>query len=77
MNEGQEKFLNFILERAQEDKVEKARSLLADHFRKQAEDSYTKDDISQFASQIIPLLKPEKAEEVQSVMKQFAQKFEH
>lgn len=77
MNQGQEKFLSFILERVQEDKVEEARALLADNFRKQAEGTFTKEDISQFAPKIVSLLKPEKVDEVQTVMKQFAQNMGH
>lgn len=73
MNQGQEKFLNFILERVQEGKVEEARVLLQDNFRKQSEGTFSKEDASQFAIKIVSLLKPEKIEEVQSVMKQFAQ----
>lgn len=73
MNQGQEKFLNFILERVQDDKVEEAKVLLVDNFRKQAEGTFAKEDISQFAFKIVSLLKPENVEEVQSVMKQFAQ----
>ena len=73
MNQGQEKFLSYILERVQEDKVEEARALLSDNFRKQAEGTFTKQDVSQFIPKIISLLKPERVEEVQAVMKQFAQ----
>lgn len=73
MNQGQEKFLNFILERVQDDKVEEAKVLLIDNFRKQAEGAFAKEDISQFALKIVSLLRPENVEEVQSVMKQFAQ----
>ncbi len=73
MNQGQEKFYNFILERVQDDKVEEAKELLKDNFRKQAEGTFSKKDISQFASKIASLLKPEKIEEVQMVMKQFTQ----
>lgn len=47
--------------------------LLVDNFRKQAEGTFAKEDISQFVLEIVSLLKPENVEEVQSVMKQFAQ----
>lgn len=73
MNQGQQNFLNFILERTQEDKVEEARTLLAENFRKQAEGTFTQADIAQFAPKIISLLKPEKVDEVQAIMKQFSQ----
>lgn len=77
MNQGQEKFLDFILERVEEDKVEEAKALLADNFKKQAEGKFTHDDIAQFIPKMAMLLKPDKIEEVQIVMKQFAENFSH
>ncbi|ACA54203.1 hypothetical protein FDC45_07660 [Clostridium botulinum] len=77
MNQGQEKFLGFILERVEEDKVEEAKALLADSFKKQAEGKFTHDDITQFIPKMAMLLKPDKIEEVQTVMKQFAENFSH
>jgi DNA-directed RNA polymerase subunit F len=77
MNQGQEKFLGFILERVQEDKVEEARELLADNFKKQAEGTFTQEDAVKFMPKMISLLKPEKVSEVQEVMKQFAQNMKH
>lgn len=77
MNEGQERFLGYILERVQEDKIEEAKTLLADNFKKQAEGTFTAEDVKQSAVKIIALLKPEKVEEVQAVMKQFAQNAGH
>ncbi|MDH3013983.1 hypothetical protein [Gordonia alkanivorans] len=77
MNQGQEKFLGFILERVEEDKIEEAKALLADNFKKQAEGKFTHDDITQFIPKMAMLLKPDKIEEVQTVMKQFAENFSH
>ncbi|HDK7139051.1 TPA: hypothetical protein PTV42_002117 [Clostridium botulinum] len=77
MNQGQEKFLGFILERVEEDKVEEAKALLADNFKKQAEGNFTHDDITQFIPKMAMLLKPDKIEEVQTVMKQFAENFSY
>lgn len=77
MNQGQEKFLGFILERVKEDKVEEAKALLADNFKKQSEGNFTQDDIVQFIPKMITLLKPDKVEEVQAIMKQFAQNSGH
>lgn len=77
MNQGQEQFLGFILERVQEDKVNEAKVLLTDNFRKQAEGNFTQEDVLQFIPKMISLLKPEKVEEVQAVMKQFAQNMGH
>jgi hypothetical protein len=75
MNPGQEQFYNFILERVKEDKAEEAKELLNDNFKKQAEGSFTHEDIMNFIPRISDLLKPDKAGEVQAVMKEFAANF--
>jgi hypothetical protein len=77
MNKGQEKFLGYILERVQEDKIEEARALLTDNFRKQDEGTFTYEDAVQLIPKMISLLKPEKVEEVQAVVKQFSQNMGH
>ncbi len=77
MNQGQEKFLGYILERVKEDKYEEAKALLEENFKKQAEGNFTQEDISQFIPKIIALLKVDKIEEVQAVMKQFSQNQGH
>jgi hypothetical protein len=76
MEQGQEKFLSFILERIKEDKIDEAKALLADNFKKQAEGNFTQDDIAKTIPKMLALLKPEKVEEVQAIMKQFAQDFQ-
>ncbi|WP_088226686.1 hypothetical protein [Desulfosporosinus sp. FKB] len=75
MNNGQEQFLSFILERVQTEKVEEAKVLLAENFKRLAEGNLTQDDIMQFIPKMIALLKPEKLEEVQTVAMQFAENF--
>ena len=77
MNAAQEKFLNFILERVKEDKAEEVKELLADNFKKQEEGKFTVDDATKFIPKMISLLKPDKAQEVQAVMKQFAENIAH
>lgn len=72
MNQGQEKFLGFILDRVQENKVDEAKALLAESFNKQSEGSFSHEYIMQFIPKMISLLKPEKIEEVKSIMEQFA-----
>ncbi|WP_291652761.1 hypothetical protein [Clostridium sp.] len=73
MNQGQEKFLGFILERVQEDKVDEAKELLAESFKKQSEGTFSHEYIMEFIPKMITLLKPENVEEVKSIMQQFAQ----
>lgn len=77
MNQEQEQFLSFILERVKDDKVEEAKVLLVENFKKLTEGSFTQDDIVQFLPKMIALLKPEKLEEVQTVVMQFAENFSH
>jgi hypothetical protein len=75
MNQGQERFLGFILERVKVENREEAQELLVDNFKKQAEGNFSKDDIQQFIPKITALLKPDKVEEVLSVMKEFSGSF--
>ncbi|MED1559726.1 hypothetical protein [Bacillus paramycoides] len=70
--QGQEMFLNFILQRVQEDKQNEAKAILTENFKKQDEGAFSKEDIEQFIPKMISLLKPEKLEEVKAVVKQFS-----
>jgi predicted RND superfamily exporter protein len=72
MNQGQERFYLYILERVKEDKLEEAKALLAENFKKQEEGSFSQDDIISFVPKIVGMLKPDKIEEVQAVMKDFS-----
>lgn len=72
MNQGQEKFFNFILDRVKEDKVEEAKALLTDSFKKQSEGTFTQEDASNFMTEMTYLLKPEHIEEVQAITKNFS-----
>ena len=63
MHQGQENFLGFILERVQEGKVDEAKSLLAESFKKQSEGTFSHEYIIEFIPKMIALLKPEKVEE--------------
>ena len=72
MNQGQEKFLLFILERVKEDKVEEAKALLHESFNKQDEGTFTPKELSSFMDKMTNLLRPEHIEEVQSIMKNFS-----
>lgn len=74
MNHGQEKFQKFILERVKVDQAKEALELLAEHFKKQDEGTLNHEDVQQFIPKITSMLKPEYVEEVQAIMKQFAQK---
>lgn len=71
MNEGQENFFHFILERVQEDKQSEAKALLAESFQKQADKTFDGDYMSSFIPRMTALLKPEYTEEVTGIMSQF------
>ncbi len=75
MDQGQERFMGFILDIIKDDNVEEAKAMLAENFKQQAEGKFTKDDIAQSIPKIIALLKPDKIEEVQAVMRQFSGSF--
>ncbi|HWJ77587.1 MAG TPA: hypothetical protein VNR61_05890 [Niallia sp.] len=74
--QGQEMFLNFILQRVKEDKVEEAKAVLEENFKKQDEGTFTKEDIEQFIPKMMNLLKPEKLDEVKAVAKNFSGDFQ-
>ncbi|WP_312095833.1 hypothetical protein [Niallia sp.] len=73
--QGQERFLSFILERVQEGKEDEAKEILTENFRKQDEGTFSQADIEEFLPKMISLLKPEKLEEIQAVVKQFSGNF--
>jgi hypothetical protein len=73
--EGQEMFLNFILQRVQEGKENEAKEILLENFKKQDEGTFSPNEIQEFIPKMISLLKPEKLEEVQAVVKQFSGDF--
>ena len=76
MNRGQELSVSYILERVKEDKVEEAKALFVQIFKKQVEGNFTQDDIAQFIPKMISLLKLDKIEEVAEVMEQYARNFQ-
>ena len=68
----QEMFSNFILQRVKEDKMEEAKALLAENFKKQDEGTFTKEDVEQFVPKMLEYLKPEKIEEIRTIAKNFS-----
>jgi len=73
--QGQEMFLNFILQRVQEGKEEEAREILLSNFKKQDEGTFSQEDIQEFVPKMVSLIKPEKLEEIQAIVKQFSGNF--
>lgn len=75
MNPGQEKFLNFILERVEESQAEAVKEFMEQNFKKQLEGSFGQNDIAATKEFLEDKVKPEHLEEVNSVMQQFAGNF--
>jgi hypothetical protein len=73
--QGQEMFLNFILQRVQEGKENEAKEILVENFKKQDEGTFSQDDIQEFVPKMISLIKPEKLDEIKAVVKQFSGDF--
>ncbi len=71
MNQGQEQFYNFILERVQDEKQEEAKALLTEGFDKQADGTFNPEYMQSYIPRMISLLKPECIEEVKGIMTQF------
>nr|WP_307991524.1 hypothetical protein [uncultured Niameybacter sp.] len=68
MNQGQEKFFNFILERVSQENQEKAKELLAESFGKQADGTFNQEYMMSFIPRMLQLIKPEFLEEVKGIM---------
>ncbi len=71
MNQGQEQFFSFILERTQEGKEDAVKALLSESFAQQAAGTFSMDYLKSFEETITTLLKPEAVEEVVAIMRQF------
>jgi hypothetical protein len=72
MNPGQEKFFDFILERVQDGQQAKAKALLEDNFKKQAEGTFKREDMFATQTALMKLVKPEFMEELKAAMGHFA-----
>ncbi|HAX73381.1 MAG TPA: hypothetical protein DCY20_07645 [Firmicutes bacterium] len=75
LDNKQVQFLDFILKRVQDNKVDEARKLISEKFEKQAAGTFSYGDIGDFIPKITMLLKPNKVDEVHDVLHQFAASF--
>ncbi|KZE37203.1 hypothetical protein AV656_11530 [Bhargavaea cecembensis] len=73
--QGQEKFMSFILERVQEGKEDEAKAILTENFRKQDEGTFSQQEIQEFIPKMISLIKPDRLDEVQAVVRKFSGDF--
>jgi hypothetical protein len=74
MNQGQEMFYHFFIERVKDDKKEEAKSLLEDSFAKQAAGTFDRAHFKEIMPKFFAIVKPEAVEEVKEAMGHFASK---
>jgi len=72
MNAGQEDFFNFILERVQDGQQDAVKELLSGNFQKQADGTFTRDDMQHTQTELMKMIKPEAIEELKTAMAHFA-----
>jgi hypothetical protein len=72
MNQGQEMFYNFFMERAKDDKKEEARELLEEGFARQAAGTFNKAYLQEIMPKYFAVIKPEAVEELKQAMEHFA-----
>lgn len=72
MNQGQEMFYNFFMERVKDDKKEEAKSLLEESFARQAAGIFDMAFFQEIMPKFIAIVKPEALEEVKEAMNHFA-----
>ena len=75
MNNKQEQFLNYILKRVQDGKVDEAQALINENFKKQEAGTFNRADIGEFIPKITMLIKPNHVDEVHNVIQEFAATF--
>lgn len=68
MNNGQEKFFDFIMERVEKNNQPKAKELLNESFAKQDDGTFNKEYMMSFIPRMMELIKPECMDEVKNIM---------
>lgn len=68
MNQGQEKFFNFIMQNVDDENKDKAKELLCESFAKQDNGTFTKEYMTTFIPRMLKLIKPENLEIVKNIM---------
>jgi hypothetical protein len=63
MNEGQQKFYDFIMERVKEGKEEEIKAIMYESFKRQQEGTFSKEYMAEIAPKMVMLLRPECVEE--------------
>lgn len=68
MNQGQEKFLSFIMQNVEEKNQDKAKELLNESFAKQDNGTFNAEYMVEFIPRMLELIKPESVEQVKNIM---------
>ena len=71
MNEGQQKFMNFIMDNAKEESKLQAHGLLVESFSKQEDGTFNKEYLEEFIPRMLELIKPECVENVKNIIMKF------
>lgn len=71
MNEGQKKFLSFILERTKEEQKENAENLLNESFSKQADGTFNLEYMHSFIPRMLSCIREDAKDEVLQIMTNF------
>lgn len=68
MNQGQEKFYDFIMQNVSDENKNRAKELLSESFKKQDEGTFTQEYMMSFIPRMMGLIKPESVEQVKNIM---------
>ena len=71
MNQGQEKFFGFIMERIAEENQGEAQELLSESFEEQENGTFNAECMATFTPRILQLIKQDFVEEVKEVMSRY------
>lgn len=72
MNKGQEKFLEFVLEKTVSENHDEVKGILSDAFKKHSEGKLNLNELAKLAPKLHGLVKPEHLEELKGAMAHFA-----
>ncbi len=75
MNQGQQMFYNFFIERTKEDKKDNAKALLDECFAKQEAGTFDKMYLMSISPKMFSYIKPEAVDELKTAMESFASRF--
>lgn len=63
MNEGKQRFYDFVMERVKEGKEEEIKAIMSESFKRQQEGTFTKVYMTEIVPKMMMLLKPECVED--------------